>query len=59
MAEFTMCINHACPLSANCKRHAVTGTRPEPVGQAYATCEPEQDGTCKDQLPVPLEEIGQ
>jgi hypothetical protein len=46
MTDISMCQSTTCKASDTCRRHADSGTKPEPRWQTYADFEPDSDGMC-------------
>ena len=41
MCDFAMCSAKNCPISKTCRRHADSGTEPDPYRQTYADFQPQ------------------
>ena len=46
MTDISMCRSTTCKASDTCRRHADSGTKPEPRWQTYADFEPDSKGMC-------------
>ena len=49
MPDISMCTSKECASSATCYRHADSGTKPDPLRQAYMLFGPQQ---CEAYMPV-------